>query len=91
MKQFKVADTNFYVDGFDSKTNTVYEFLGDFWHGNPEVVDLDSINPKSKKTFRELFDYTFWRLNLIKSLGYNVRYIWEKDWKERGLEGLRTL
>ena len=90
-RQFKVPDTNFYVDGFDSETNTVYEFLGDFWHGNPEVVDLDSINPKSKKTFRELFDYTFWRLNLIKSLGYSVKYIWEKDWRERGLEGLRTL
>ena len=48
-RQFRVPDTNFYVDGFDSETNTVYEFLGDFWHGNPEVVDLNSINPKSKK------------------------------------------
>ena len=42
-------------------------------------ISLINKKPKSKKTFRELFDYTFWRLNLIKSLGYNVKYIWEKE------------
>ena len=32
----KVKDKVYYVDGFEPKTNTVYEFNGDYWHGNPE-------------------------------------------------------
>lgn len=29
------------VDGLNNQTNTIYEFLGDFWHGNPQ-----KFNPK---------------------------------------------
>ena len=32
----KVKDKVYHVDGFEPKTNTVYEFNGDYWHGNPE-------------------------------------------------------
>ena len=28
------------VDGYDPKTNTVYEFNGDSWHGNPALFGL---------------------------------------------------
>ena len=27
---------NFIVDGFNPNENTIYEFLGDYWHGNPK-------------------------------------------------------
>lgn len=35
------------VDAFYS--NVVYEFNGDFWHGNPKVYGCDEINPVNKK------------------------------------------
>ena len=29
------------IDAFDPKTNTVYEFNGDYWHGNPNTLQRD--------------------------------------------------
>jgi len=37
------------VDGFDPDTNTVYEFLGDYWHGNPEVFSSQDFFSRAKK------------------------------------------
>jgi len=68
------------VDGYDPKTNTVYEFLGDFWHGNPNKFNPSDINPVNKKTYGELLNNTFCIFNKMKSFGYNIKYIWEADW-----------
>ena len=68
------------VDGFDIKTNTVYEFLGDYWHGNPCKYHPKDTNTVSRKRFQDLLKITFDSLNKLKRLGYNVKYIWESDW-----------
>jgi len=70
------------VDGFNDETNTVYEFLGDYWHGNLKEFEGDEINKRSGKSFKELNEMTFNRLNQIKEMGYTVIYIWESDWKD---------
>jgi len=72
-----------HVDGYNPKTNTVYEFLGDFWHGNPNVYNQEKINPINKKTYGELFFETMNRINSIKKQGYNIEYIWEQDYKRK--------
>ena len=69
------------VDGLDLNTNTVYEFLGDYWHGNPSIYDPDKYNETCHKTHGELYQHTILRLDGLKQLGYNVKYIWENDWK----------
>jgi hypothetical protein len=69
------------VDGYDGKTNTIYEFLGDFWHGNPKIHNKNDINRVIKKTFGELYKNTLKRFNILKKMGYNIKYIWENDWK----------
>lgn len=71
------------VDGFDPETNTVYEFHGDFWHGNPTVYESDKMNPLVKKTFGQLYQRTLDKENLIRSHGYNLVNIWESDWKRQ--------
>ena len=68
------------VDGFDPKTNTVYEFLGDFWHGNPKKYKLDDINPITKEAYGDLYIKTFAKIQDLKILGFNVEYIWESDY-----------
>ena len=68
------------VDGFDPKTNTIYEFYGDFWHGHPTRYDPKKLNTVSKKTFGELYKKTMDRENLIKQAGYTIITIWESDW-----------
>ena len=89
-RQFRIKyDKKYFkVDGFDPETNTVYEFLGDFWHGNLNVFDKDTVNPRDKKyrTYGTLNAETFERLDIIKSLGYKVKYIWEADFNEKGVE-----
>lgn len=68
-------------DGFDCDSNTVYEFLGDYWHGNPIKYNHQKINTVVGKTFGELHEETFLKFDKLVSLGYNVKYIWESDWK----------
>lgn len=72
--------TYFVADGYDPETNTVYEFWGDYWHGNPDKFSLSSINKHNKKTFGELYEETQRKKTKIISSGYNLIDIWEKDW-----------
>ena len=67
-----------HVDGM--KDNVIYEFLGDYWHGNPNKFNREDFNPKCKKTFGELYDLTLERFDFLKNLGYKVKYIWESEW-----------
>ena len=90
-RQYRIEGTRYKVDAYDPETNTIYEFLGDYWHGNPEVYDSEDINTNNGKTFKELYDDTFERLYEIKTLGYDVKYIWESDWKEKKLDGIKSL
>ena len=70
------------IDGYDPITNTVYEFLGDYWHGNPAIKKFHplKIHPVTKLTYGQMYKRTFNTLQKIKSFGYVVKYIWENDW-----------
>lgn len=68
------------VDGFDGETNTVYEFLGGFWHGDPRRFDRTGMNPIAKRTFGELLEKTASRLYSINK-HHNLVYIWEKEFR----------
>jgi hypothetical protein len=72
------------VDGYIEQTNTIYEFNGDFWHGNPEKYDPNEINPIIKKSYRELYKITIDKKKLFEKNGYKVIDIWESDFKENG-------
>jgi hypothetical protein len=76
--QFKIIGVG-KVDGYCEKNNTVYEFNGDFWHGNPSIYDRDEINPVTKSTFGELYDKTIAREQKIRDLGFNLIVKWETD------------
>jgi len=78
------------VDGFDLTTNTIYEFLGDYWHGNPKKYKTNERNEKTKCKFGELYCKTLERFNKLKKSGYNIKYIWEYDWKKfkKGIDKL---
>jgi hypothetical protein len=71
------------VDGYNPLTRTIYEFLGDFWHGNPARFKPENINPMNKKSYGQLRKETFERFATLEAEGYNVVYIWEKDFREQ--------
>jgi len=80
--EFLIPNTNYKADGYCKENNTVYEFHGDFWHGNPKIYKQDEINKKTNCSFKELYEKTLIKENKIKELGYNLIIIWENDWKK---------
>lgn len=71
-------------DAYNCSTNTIYEFNGDFWHGNPAKYNSEDVNPKNKKTFGELYRETEQRRQLILENGFKLVETWESDFKNHG-------
>ena len=88
--EFKIKNSNFLADGFCKETNTIYEFHGDYWHGNPNIYNKVDINEVSKKTFGELYQKTLEREQLIRDMGFNLVVMWESDWNKIN-NSIRTL
>lgn len=91
--EFKITTTNLKADGYCKETNTIYEFHGDYWHGNPKIYNNCIINNTTHCTFGELYEKTLTKENKIRELGYNLVIMWEYDWKKinnsiRILQGL---
>ncbi len=84
-RQVYIALNNkkYYFDAYNPITNTVYEYYGDYWHGNPKNLKFksDDINKRNKKTFGQLYNSTINREVEIQAAGYNLISIWEYDWK----------
>ena len=77
-----IAKKTFCVDGLDDSKKIVYEFYGDFFHGNPEVYNHDDINPLLKETFGSLYNKTKQKEKIITENGYKIISIWENDFKK---------
>ena len=63
----------------------VFEFLGDYWHGNLDVYNESEINRVTKSSMNELFEKTFQRFQYLKNLNYKIFFQWESDYLENGL------
>ena len=71
---------SFRVDGYHPESKTVYEFLGDYWHGNLSVYnDPEMKNTTLNKTIKQLNIETMQRIRMIENQGYKVEYVWEND------------
>jgi peroxiredoxin len=81
--EYTIPGTRFKVDGFHARSNTVFEFHGDVFHGNPLVFkDRENCHPFRKSvTAKQLYQETIKREEVIESLGYKVVVIWESDYK----------
>jgi hypothetical protein len=75
-----IKTTKWRADGYHKDTNTIFEFHGDFWHGNPKRYNSSEINKVTKVSMGELYEQTIHREERIKELGYNLVVVWEHDW-----------
>lgn len=82
-KHIKTKSKLLIVDGYNPETNTIYEFLGDYWHGNPNKFKPNQLIFQKHKLAKTVYRETFERFALLKSLGYNVIYIWESEYNHK--------
>lgn len=75
---FYIDGKRYYVDGHIPGSNIIYEFLGNYWHGNPSMYNAKNINGINKHTFGELFIKTVEKIKAFRKAGYKVISIWEK-------------
>ena len=79
--EFRIPGTRYHADGYASASKTVYEFHGDYFHGNPrKYTDPTLVNKKAKRTMGDLYDRTCQRTARIQELGYRVEEMWEDEW-----------
>lgn len=79
--EYKIPNTKMKVDGYSKSLNKIYEFLGDFYHGNPNTYPSDKFNTLLKKSMNELYNKTMNFMERKRKLGYRIEYIWESDWR----------
>lgn len=62
------------------KSNTIYEYYGDFWHGNPTKNHPNETNKATGISFGELYKQTLKREMAIIESGFLLKTIWESDY-----------
>jgi len=79
------------VDGFDPKTNTVIQIHGDYFHANPDFKsyvenELHPImkfkngpNKGQRMTWKEVYEESCRKDQLIRDAGYNLIIKWENE------------
>jgi len=79
--EYIINNTKFKADGYCEETNTIYEFHGTIYHGDPRWCNPNDFNYLGKN-YGELYQKTLEREQQIKNLGYNLIVIWEYDWNK---------
>ncbi len=80
--EYKIKKTRWLADGYCKDTNTIFEYHGDYWHGNPTKYDPEFINTVCNKKMKTLYAATLKREQKIRDLGYNLEIMWEFDWNQ---------
>ena len=68
------------VDGYHEESKTIYEFHGDYFHGNPRFYHPEEMNEISNKQFGRLCKDTIHREIMAKKMGYKYICQWERDY-----------
>lgn len=74
------------VDGYIPQTRVVFEYLGNYYHGNPRLYNQREYCNHLKCTYGQLYQKTYSRFNYLCTLGYKVFYVWE-DEDKKGIGG----
>ena len=79
--EYTILNTRYKADGYCQETNTIYEFHGTIYHGDPRFCKSDEFNYLGKN-YGDLYKKTLEREQQIKDLGYNLVVMWEYDWNK---------
>lgn len=71
--------------------NAIIEFYGNFWHANPKKYNENVLMsfPNIKKYAKDVWNYDRKKVEWLKSKGYNVLVIWEKEYVSNKRETIK--
>jgi hypothetical protein len=78
--EYRIPNTGYFADGYCPDTNTIFEFHGDYWHGNPNRYNASVFNERTKCTMGKLYEKTKQKRITCEKLGYRYVEIWESTW-----------
>ena len=79
--EMKIPNSRYSADGYSEVENCIYEYHGDFWHGNPVIYPSLEVNPVSKVTYGELYEKTLKKQKFCEEKsGYRYYFVWESSW-----------
>lgn len=82
-----IVNSKFYFpDGINLDDNIIYEYYGDFWHGNPKIYDVNAMCSATKLTFGEMYNHTMKREEALMKAGYKLITIWEHEWQKHEIK-----
>lgn len=82
IREYRLKENNKQpVDAYDPVTNTIYQFHGNYWHGNPLLYEATMMNEIAKKTMGELYSNTIESDRKIREWGYNLVVMWENEYE----------
>jgi G:T-mismatch repair DNA endonuclease (very short patch repair protein) len=81
-REYRPSELLYYnVDGYCAETQTVYEFLGCYYHGCTRQP-LRDVKTLGGDTLSERYEQTLGRIERIKRAGYHVKIQWECKFEE---------
>lgn len=80
--EHRIINSLYHADGYCKETNTIYEFHGSYWHGDPKKYSSDKLNTHMKVSFGELYERTLKKMDHCRKQGYTVVECWESDWRK---------
>lgn len=80
--EYKIPSTQYKADGYCLENNTIYEFHGSIWHGDPRHVNYDPDKLIHGVSLQDRYNNTQIKKQKIINLNYNYVEMWEYDWKK---------
>lgn len=73
----------FLVDGYEERTETVYEFQGCFYHGCPSCFpNRNQVHVRHEPlTMKDVWERTRDKIDRLKAHGFTVKEMWECEWR----------
>ena len=79
--EYNIPNSRYKADGYCKEINTIFEFHGSRWHGDPELYNKNS-TIFFGTDYGTLYENTIKKENFIKDNGYNLIVMWESKWKK---------
>ena len=90
VKQFS-PECKYRYDYYIPAKNLIIEYNGTYWHCDPRKYKKEYHNQKKGQSAQEIWNYDQKRIAYANRLGYNVRVIWEEDYRHLTLQEKRKL